>query len=74
MANFISKYFLNIIIILGIIILLALISYIVLYTYTDVLLCDDFKMPGVRCPNCLKRGIETWVLPGKHCPKCSTPC
>ena len=31
-------------------------------------------MPGVRCHNCLKRGVTQWVLPGKHCPLCSTPC
>lgn len=34
----------------------------------------DNKMPGVKCPNCEKRGVEQWVLPGKYCPKCSTPC
>lgn len=31
-------------------------------------------MPGVRCPTCAERGIEQWVLPGKHCPRCSTAC
>ena len=31
-------------------------------------------MPGVRCPVCASRGIETWVLPGKHCPKCGCAC
>jgi hypothetical protein len=31
-------------------------------------------MPGVKCPTCLEWGIEQWVLPGKHCPNCSTAC
>ena len=31
-------------------------------------------MPGVRCPVCASRGIETWVLPGKHCRKCGCAC
>lgn len=31
-------------------------------------------MPGVKCPTCAERGIEQWVLPGKHCPRCSTAC
>lgn len=31
-------------------------------------------MPGVRCPNCLHHGVETWVLPGKYCRKCGYPC
>ena len=31
-------------------------------------------MPGVRCPACANRGVETWVLPGKHCPTCGHPC
>lgn len=35
---------------------------------------QDGKMPGIRCPRCAARGIETWVLSGKHCPKCNHPC
>jgi hypothetical protein len=31
-------------------------------------------LPGVKCPACLRQGIETWVLPGKHCPRCGHPC
>ena len=31
-------------------------------------------MPGVRCPACAARGVESWVLPGKHCNKCHHPC
>ncbi|KAK4691036.1 hypothetical protein P7C71_g5883, partial [Lecanoromycetidae sp. Uapishka_2] len=32
------------------------------------------KMPGVRCPRCWEHKIETWVISGKHCPKCNHPC
>ncbi|CAP85947.1 Pc20g06180 [Penicillium rubens Wisconsin 54-1255] len=32
------------------------------------------KMPGVRCPNCLAQGKEIWVIPGKNCHICHTPC
>ena len=31
-------------------------------------------MPGVRCPKCAARGVESWVLSGKYCPKCGHPC
>ena len=34
----------------------------------------DSKMPGVRCPRSAERGVVTWVLSGKHCPKCNHPC
>ena len=27
-----------------------------------------------RCPRCAEQGIETWVLAGKHCPRCNQPC
>ncbi|CDM32198.1 unnamed protein product [Penicillium roqueforti FM164] len=32
------------------------------------------KMPGVRCPNCQAQGKEVWVIPGKNCHICHTPC
>ncbi|KAJ5116377.1 hypothetical protein N7456_000725 [Penicillium angulare] len=32
------------------------------------------KMPGVRCPNCAAKGQEVWVIPGKSCHICHTPC
>ena len=31
-------------------------------------------MPGVKCPKCLEKGQEVWVLPGKHCYKCGHGC
>ncbi len=41
-------------------------------------------MPGVRCKQCISAAPHTyagskfpritWVLPGKHCPKCGYPC
>ncbi|KFY69166.1 hypothetical protein V496_00470 [Pseudogymnoascus sp. VKM F-4515 (FW-2607)] len=29
---------------------------------------------GVRCPTCTASGHEIWVIPGKHCGYCGTPC
>lgn len=26
------------------------------------------------CPRCAEQGIEQYVLPGKHCPRCTQPC
>ncbi|TQB68838.1 hypothetical protein MPDQ_002674 [Monascus purpureus] len=31
-------------------------------------------MPGVRCPKCENEGKEIWVIPGKRCHVCGTPC
>lgn len=33
-------------------------------------------MPRVnnKCPRCAEQGIEQYVLPGKHCPRCNQPC
>lgn len=31
-------------------------------------------MPGVRCPKCMGQGNEVWVIPGKSCHVCHTPC
>ena len=42
-----------------------------LFEYSRVLI---EKMPGVKCPTCAARGIESWVLSGKNCPKCGHPC
>lgn len=27
-----------------------------------------------RCPRCAEQGIETFVMKGKHCPRCGHPC
>ncbi|KAL2800932.1 hypothetical protein BJX66DRAFT_103170 [Aspergillus keveii] len=35
---------------------------------------NDMTMPGVRCPSCQRTGKETWVIPGKYCHICGTPC
>ncbi|KAM0805910.1 hypothetical protein BDR22DRAFT_884317 [Usnea florida] len=29
---------------------------------------------GHQCPRCAEQGIEQYVLPGKHCPRCNHPC
>ncbi|UQC83155.1 uncharacterized protein CLUP02_08648 [Colletotrichum lupini] len=29
---------------------------------------------GIRCPTCHASGKEVWVLPGKECGYCGTPC
>ena len=65
-------------------ILTILVTYLYMEYFSSPLLLEGINgssninqmspMPGVRCPNCLKRDIIQWVLPGKHCPKCSTPC
>ncbi|OWP04001.1 hypothetical protein B2J93_680 [Marssonina coronariae] len=31
-------------------------------------------MTGVRCSTCAASGQESWVIPGKACPFCGTPC
>ncbi|CRK12759.1 hypothetical protein BN1708_010604 [Verticillium longisporum] len=31
-------------------------------------------LPGIRCPTCRESGKEVWVLPGKECGYCGTPC
>ena len=31
-------------------------------------------MAGVKCQQCLDKGIETWVIPGKHCHVCGAEC
>ncbi|KAH7316482.1 hypothetical protein B0I35DRAFT_254837 [Stachybotrys elegans] len=32
------------------------------------------KAPGTRCPTCAKAGQEVWVIPGRCCGYCGTPC
>ncbi|KAH7390206.1 hypothetical protein BKA64DRAFT_117225 [Cadophora sp. MPI-SDFR-AT-0126] len=32
------------------------------------------QMPGVRCGTCAGNGQDVWVIPGKACPVCGTPC
>jgi hypothetical protein len=34
----------------------------------------DLQAPGVQCPTCARRGVVTWVIPGKLCHVCGTPC
>ena len=34
----------------------------------------DGPMAGVKCQQCLEKGIETWVIPGKHCHICGAEC
>ncbi|RPB02288.1 hypothetical protein L873DRAFT_1733084 [Choiromyces venosus 120613-1] len=31
-------------------------------------------IPGVLCPTCDAQGVESWVIRGKVCSKCGTPC
>ncbi|KAJ9133495.1 hypothetical protein NKR19_g9016 [Coniochaeta hoffmannii] len=31
-------------------------------------------LPGVRCPTCAANGQEVWVIPGRACGNCGTPC
>ncbi|KAL2758506.1 hypothetical protein ACRALDRAFT_1075076 [Sodiomyces alcalophilus JCM 7366] len=31
-------------------------------------------LPGIKCPTCKESGKEVWVLPGKECGYCGTPC
>ncbi|RKU45439.1 hypothetical protein DL546_007035 [Coniochaeta pulveracea] len=31
-------------------------------------------LPGVRCPTCAANGQEVWVIPGRACSNCGTPC
>ncbi|KAH6981913.1 hypothetical protein BKA56DRAFT_357541 [Ilyonectria sp. MPI-CAGE-AT-0026] len=32
------------------------------------------KVPGTRCPTCALTGKEVWVIPGRSCGYCGTPC
>ncbi|KAK4464128.1 hypothetical protein QBC42DRAFT_263946 [Cladorrhinum samala] len=32
------------------------------------------EMPGVKCPTCESRGVVNWVLEGRKCGYCGTPC
>lgn len=32
------------------------------------------KVPGTRCPTCALAGKEVWVIPGRACGYCGTPC
>lgn len=35
---------------------------------------NNMPISGVRCPTCTASGHEIWVIPGKHCCYCGTPC
>ncbi|EGX95377.1 hypothetical protein CCM_00031 [Cordyceps militaris CM01] len=32
------------------------------------------KIPGTRCPTCALQSKEVWVIPGRCCGYCGTPC
>ncbi|KAJ4147780.1 hypothetical protein LMH87_002286 [Akanthomyces muscarius] len=40
----------------------------------DGLLALGPKIPGTRCPTCALAGKEVWVIPGRCCGYCGTPC
>ncbi|KAL2201707.1 hypothetical protein CC79DRAFT_1338705, partial [Sarocladium strictum] len=43
--------------------------------HSDVLRSTrDSKVPGTRCPVCASQGNEVWVIPGRLCGQCGTPC
>lgn len=35
---------------------------------------NEMAMPGVPCPTCAAKEQEVWVLAGKVCGYCCTPC
>ena len=39
-----------------------------------LLLTSPPQLPGVRCPTCAANGLEIWVIPGRACGNCGTPC
>ncbi|PHH65214.1 hypothetical protein CDD81_3073 [Ophiocordyceps australis] len=41
---------------------------------TESLETKEAGVPGIRCPKCLNRGVEVWVIPGKICRVCGHPC
>ena len=49
-------------------------SALVFILFVGMVLLVLGLMPGVRCPACAARGVESWVLPGKNCKICNHPC
>ena len=43
--------------------------------FTEVPVADLLEQsPGTRCPTCASQGKEVWVIPGRCCGYCGTPC
>ncbi|CEJ93596.1 hypothetical protein VHEMI09174 [[Torrubiella] hemipterigena] len=42
-----------------------------LHSHEGIVSCP---VPGTRCPTCAKEGKEVWVIPGRNCGYCNTPC
>jgi len=70
-------------------ILALVLGFIFAYNLSDFNLLDLFNnltdvallgpivtmpMPGIKCPKCSAKGVESWVLQGKNCSKCGHPC
>ena len=51
----------------GLILACFILSFIAAY------ICEMGRL-GNLCPRCAERGVEVYVLPGKHCPICNQPC
>lgn len=52
-------------------------SFFVVVVFHGPIKSDDtsiLQLPGVRCPKCAENGKESWVLPGRSCSTCGTPC
>ncbi|KAF4595252.1 hypothetical protein GQ602_000865 [Ophiocordyceps camponoti-floridani] len=51
-------------------------AHLVLWSRGTSVVADQAaaKLPGVRCPKCFAQGVEVWVIPGKNCKECGTPC
>ncbi|EHK16956.1 uncharacterized protein TRIVIDRAFT_214226 [Trichoderma virens Gv29-8] len=43
-------------------------------TMSDGIIMVGPKVPGTRCPTCALDGKEVWVIPGRCCGYCGTPC
>ena len=62
---------------IGLVLLLVLglvMLFIVIGINLDYLSYTDVPMTGVKCPTCAANGQEVWVIPGRNCHYCSTPC
>ncbi|KFG78383.1 hypothetical protein MANI_012262 [Metarhizium anisopliae] len=40
----------------------------------DDIISYGAQIPGTRCPTCALKGKEVWVIPGRNCGYCGTPC
>jgi ubiquinol-cytochrome c reductase cytochrome b subunit len=62
---------------IGLVLLLILglaMLFIVIGINLDYLSYTDVPMTGVKCPTCAANGQEVWVIPGRNCHYCGTPC